>query len=166
NPAPGYLSGYFAGAFNELGHIIAGAREARPLFTSTGGVIPIWDSLLRIASVTLVTCCIPFGLFGLWRQYRHNALAVMLGILSLAYPITQVFRITQFGTEITDRAAAFLFLSVACILAFSITLFLPTRHPQGDARVPAAHPHRSRPYGKRRRAISLITGILTVVFIG
>jgi hypothetical protein len=147
NPAPGYLTGYFAGAFNELGHIIAGARQARPLFSGTGQVIPIWDSLLRIASVTFVTLCIPFGLIGLWRQYRHNALIVMLGILSLAYPITQVFRITQFGTEITDRAAAFLFLSVACILAFSITLFRPSLK-------------------LNRRAISLITGILTVVFIG
>lgn len=147
NPAPSYLSTYFAGAFNELGHIIAGAREARPLFTSTGRAIPIWDTLLRIASVTFVTICISCGLLGLWRQYRHNALTVMLGIVSLAYPITQVFRITQFGTEITDRAAAFLFLSVACILAFSITLFLPT-------------------LTLNRRAISLITAILTVVFIG
>ncbi len=71
----------------------------------------------------------------------------MLGIFSLTYPITQVFRFTQFGSEITDRAAAFLFLAVACVLAFSITLFFPTLK-------------------LNRRAISLITATLTVMFIG
>ena len=147
NPVSSYLSQYFVGAFSQLEHIIAGAGNARPLFTSTGRPIPIWDSLLRTASVALVTIGIPVGLVGLWRQHRHNALIVMLGLLSLAYPVTQVFRFTQFGSEITDRAAAFLFLPVACMLIFSLTLFLPTLK-------------------LNRRAISLIAGILTVVFIG
>lgn len=147
NPVNSYLSQYFAGAFSQLEHIIAGSGQARPLFTGTSRPVPIWDSLLRTASVALVTLCIPLGLIGLWRQHRHKSLAVVLGIVSLAYPVTQVFRLTQFGSEITDRAAAFLFLPVACMLIFSITLFLPTLK-------------------LNRRAISLISGVLIVVFIG
>lgn len=147
NPVWAYLSVYFQGAFNELGHILAGASEARPLFSSTGQPIPVWDSLLRTAFVTFVTFSIPFGLLGLWRRYRHSALAVTLGIVSLAYPITQVFRFTTFGSEITDRAAAYLFLSVACVLAIVIALFWPRRR-------------------LKRRSVSLISATLAVIFVG
>lgn len=147
NPVWGYLSGYYQGAFKELGHILSGVSEARPLFSTTGQPIPIWDSLLRTAFVTFVTFSIPFGLLGLWRRFRHNTLAVMLGMFSLAYPITQVFRFTTFGSEITDRAAAFLFLSVACILAVAIGLLWPRRR-------------------LKRRSVSLISAILAVVFVG
>jgi hypothetical protein len=147
NPVWGYLSGYYEGAFKELGHILAGSSEAHRIFSSTGQPIPIWDSLLRTAFVTFVTFSIPFGLLALWRRYHHNALAVMLGIFSLAYPITQVFRFTTFGSEITDRAAAFLFLSVACILAVVIAFFWPWRR-------------------LKRRSILFITSTLAVVFVG
>jgi hypothetical protein len=51
----------------------------------------------------------------------------MLGVASLLYPISQVFRFTNFGSEITDRAAAFLFVPIACILAIFIVQFWPTR---------------------------------------
>src|SRR6266567_505035 len=52
NPVRGYLSEYFASAFNELGHIIAGTSTSRPFFTSQGASpAPLWDRLLILASV-------------------------------------------------------------------------------------------------------------------
>src|SRR5712692_9751804 len=92
NPVWLYLSAFFGTAFNELGHIIAGTGTARPLFTNpAGGQTPIWDRLLMTASVAVVIFGLPFGLLSLWKQYRHAALSFMLGIASLAYPMTQVF---------------------------------------------------------------------------
>ncbi|MFL5627244.1 MAG: hypothetical protein ACJ788_16820 [Ktedonobacteraceae bacterium] len=148
NPVWGYLSSYFSFSFVELGHIIAGTNAARPLFTNQiNQPIPIWDRLLMLGSVALISFGLPFGLLSISQQHRHNALAVMFGITSLTYPIIQVFRLTEFGSEITDRSAAFLFLPIAYVLTILITHFWPTRKLS-------------------RRAISLITAALTVVFLG
>ncbi len=148
NPVWGYLSEYFESAFSELGHIITGTSTARELFVGPAGqAAPIWDRLLMLASVALVTFCLPFGLLSLWQRHRHDALAVMFGIFSLAYPVTQVFRFTDFGAEITDRSAAFLFLPIAYVLTILITHFWPTRKLSW-------------------KATSLITCAISVVFLG
>jgi len=148
NPAWSYLSEYFGGAFNDLGHIITGTSTAKPLFVGPAGQQAlVWDRLLMMASVALVAFSLPFGLLSLWQQHRHNALAVMFGIASLAYPITQMFRFTNFGSEITDRSAAFLFLPIAYVLTIFITHFWPTRKLSW-------------------KASSLITCAISVVFLG
>ena len=139
NPVWQYLSAYFGSAFNELGQIIAGSSTARSLFASTSGAqIPVWDRLLITTSVAIIVLGLPFGLLSLWKQHRHNALAVMLGIAAFAYPITQVFRFTDFGSDITDRSSAFLFLSVAYVLTILITHFWPTRKLSWKATAPVA----------------------------
>ncbi len=148
NPVWGYLSSYFATALKELGHIIAGTSTTRPLFINPpGGQTPIWDRLLMTASVAIVTFGLPFGLLSLWQQHRDDALAIMFGIFSLAYPVTQVFRFTNFGSEITDRSAAFLFLPAAYVLTILITHFWPTRKLNWEA-------------------TSLVTYTILVVFLG
>jgi hypothetical protein len=129
NPVWGYLSSYFETAFTELGYIIAGTSTARPLFINQAAPsAPIWDRLLMIGSVGLVAFGLPFGLLSLWQQHRHNALAVTFGIASLAYPIVQMFRFTQFGSEIPGRSAASLFLPIAYVLTIFITHIWPTRN--------------------------------------
>jgi hypothetical protein len=148
NPASEYLSQYFGSTINELEHIITGTSTARRLFVNLGVQrTPIWDELLMAISVGLVSMGLPFGLLSLWQQHRHNALAVMFGMVSLAYPISQVFRFTNFGAEITDRAAAFLFLPIAYVLTIFITHFWPTRRLSW-------------------KPISLITCLLSIVFLG
>ncbi len=147
NPVWMYLSRYFAGAFSELQHIVTRTGSARSLFASAAQPSPLWDRALITGSVALITLSLPFGLFTLWRYYRHTNLAVTLGIFSLSYPATQLFRFTQYGSEITDRAAAFLFLAIACIFALLIAHVWPT--PKLN-----------------RRMISLITLALASVFLG
>lgn len=148
NPVWSYLSSYFTTAFAELEHILAGVGSARPLFASNGAPsAPSWDRLLMLGSVALATLGLPFGLFSLWKQHRHNALAVTLGIFALAYPVTQVFRFSNYGSEITDRSAAFLFLPLAYVLAIFITQFWPTRQ-------------------LNRRATALICCALSVMLLG
>jgi hypothetical protein len=147
NPVMSYLSNYFGNAFNEIGHILAGTSTTRPLFVSAGHTPPLWDKLLMAASVGIITLCLPFGLLSLQRQHRHNALAVMLGIFSLVYPLAQAFRFTDFGTEIADRSAAFVLLAIAYALTILITHFWPARKLS-------------------RKAVALIVGTLAVVFLG
>lgn len=148
NPVWGYLSSYFTTAFSELGNILTGTSVSRPLFTSTSAApSPIWDRLLMMGSVALVAFALPFGLLTLWRLHRRNALAMLLGIFSLAYPLAQAFRFTSFGSEIADRSTAFLFLAVAYIMTILITHFWPTRKLS-------------------KRTIALVTCTLSVILLG
>jgi hypothetical protein len=100
-------------------------------------------------SVALVVFNLPFGWLTLWQQHRHNSLAIAFGIFSFAYPISQVFRFTDFGAEITDRSAAFFFLPIAYLLTIFITHFWPTRT-----------------WKLSRKAISLITCAISIMFLG
>lgn len=129
NPVVEYLSSYFGRALNELGYILTGTSSARQLFVDYSGSQPIalWERMIAVSSVALILLCLPIGLLCLWQRYRYNGLARMLGIASLLYPISQVFRFTNFGSEVTDRAAAFLFIPIACVLAIFITQFWPTQ---------------------------------------
>jgi hypothetical protein len=128
NPVWGYLSGYFRSTFNELGRIITGTSTARQLFiNNTGQPTPIWDKLLMITSLALASFGIPFGLLSIWKQHRHNSLALMFGLTSFFYPISQVFLFTNLGAGITDRSVAFLFLPVSYVLTMLITQLWPTR---------------------------------------
>ncbi len=148
NPVVHYLSSYYSNSLEELGQILTGSGHARQLFVAYAGQSPpIWERLTAIASVALILLCIPFGLICLWQRYRQNAFAWMLGITSLLYPISHVFRFTNFGSEITDRAAAFLFIPIAFILTIFITQFWPTRLLNW-------------------KSISLITCAISVVFLG
>lgn len=127
NPVMSYLSQYFGTTFIEVGHILSGTSAARKLFVSGASKAPLWDELLMIASVSLISFGLPFGLLALWQQHRHNFLAFTFGVISIAYPVSQMFRFTNFGPEISDRSAAFLFLPIAYVLTIFITHFWPTR---------------------------------------
>lgn len=147
NPVWVYLSSYFSSIFGEIELIITGASSVRPLFSSTVQAPPVWDKLFMTGAVVLVTFCLPFGLITVQRLYRKNTLAITLGLASLLYPLTQAFRFTSFGIEITNRAAAFLFLPIAFVLVVLLTHFWPTRRLS-------------------KRAISLIAGAILVIFLG
>ncbi|HWS83932.1 MAG TPA: hypothetical protein VN207_06705 [Ktedonobacteraceae bacterium] len=127
NPVVQYLSSFFIEALNELGHVIAG-ESARQLFVSYAGQpTPIWERIITIVSVLMILCCLPFGLLCLQQRYRSNALTWTFGFVALVYPLSQVFRFTNTGGELTDRAAAFLFLPISTAIAIFITQFWPTR---------------------------------------
>ncbi len=148
NPAVQYISSFLAIALNELGRVLTGASNARQLFVSySGQPTPPWERMITVSSVALILLCLPFGLLCLWQRYRSNALACMFGIVALLYPVSQAFRLTNSGAELTDRAAAFLFIPIASVLAIFITQFWPARR-----------------LGWKQTA--LITCALSVVFLG
>lgn len=148
NPVVNYLSSAFELALHQLGRLLNGTGGGRQLFvTYSGQPTPLWERFLTISSVALLVFSLPFGLLCLWQRYRSNALVWMLGIVSLGYPVSQALRLTNAGSEISDRASAFLFLSIACVLAIFIAQFWPT--------------HRLN-----WKHTSLLTCAISVVFLG
>ncbi|GAC1361930.1 MAG: hypothetical protein NVSMB44_16430 [Ktedonobacteraceae bacterium] len=128
NPAVPYLTTYFSGAFVQLTNVLEGTNKARALFTSYGTLpTPIWNRVLSAASVIIITLSLPFGWLCIWLRQRFNSLSIMLGIVAFVYPLTQAFRFTSFGSEITDRSAAFLFIPIAYTLSLLIVQFWPLR---------------------------------------
>lgn len=127
NPVAQYLSSFMEQAVGELGKIIVGGG-ARQLFVSYAGpVTPLWARVLTICSVLVTLCCLPFGLLCLQQRYRSNALTFTFGIIAFMYPLSQTFRFTNTGSELTDRAAAFLFIPISTVIALFIIQFWPTR---------------------------------------
>lgn len=98
-------------------------------------------------SVGVIVFSLPFGLLCLVRRYRANALTCTMGIIALGYPITQVFRFTNSGAQLTDRAAAFLFIPITTVLTIFITQFFPNKWLNW-------------------KRLSLLTCILSIMFLG
>lgn len=128
NPVVEYLTSFIGESLQELKGILTGSGGARQLFvTYAGQPTPLWERTVTLSSVALITFVLPFGLLCLWLRYRVNALACLFGLLSLLYPLSQVFRFTTTGSELVDRAAAFLFIPIALVLAIFIAQFWPIR---------------------------------------
>jgi hypothetical protein len=148
NPVVAYLSTFISGACQELGNVVRGSGAARPLFVSYAGQsVPLWERLFTLSSVLLIMCTFPFGLFSVFKRYRLNALVLVCCIIAMGYPLSQIFRVTNAGSDLTDRLAAFLFIPIATVLAAFVTQFFPV----------------SMLSFLRR---SLLTGVMTFVFLG
>jgi hypothetical protein len=128
NTVVGYLTSFINDALVELGGVITGSGRARQLFvTYAGPPTPVWERIIMAASFGLVMICLPFGLLCLWKRYRFNALLVTFGVLTIFFPIVQLFRFTTQGAELVDRSAPFLYVAIAAILAIFIVQFWPIR---------------------------------------
>jgi len=148
NPVVIYLSAFIGNACRELGNIWLRSGEVRQFFVSYNGYqTPLWEQIFTLASVLLIICSFPFGLLSVLRRYRFNALAVACCLLALGYPLSQVFRLTTSGSELTDRLAALLFIPVAMSLAVCMTQFFPV-------------------YMLSVLRRSFLTGVMTFVFLG
>jgi hypothetical protein len=148
NPVISYLSSFMGQAFEEFGHIISGTGAAKQLFANySGPPTPLWERLLTIVTMALIVFSLPFGLLCLWQRLRSNALALTLGLFSLLYPISQAFRLTNSGSEVADRAAAFLFIPIALVLALFVVQFWPTQR-------------------LRWFTLCMLAGAMSLVFIG
>ncbi|GAC1467346.1 MAG: hypothetical protein PVS3B1_17430 [Ktedonobacteraceae bacterium] len=147
NPIVEYLSSFIGSTLAELRHILTGSGGARQLFTTYNDhPTPLWQRGLTISSFIIVLGCLPFGLLCVWRQ-RANALICVFGIIAFLYPVIQVFRFTNTGSELTDRAAAFLFLPLSYVLALFFVHFWPLQR-------------------LRWQHLLLITTLLTVMLCG
>ena len=119
--ALGWLLSAGSATFGYLAPVLSGstwpagspARRSRFFATSPGSAPPLGAR----RRVGLILLGLPFGLLQIWRRHRAEAMAVALGVVVLAYPVTLVLRLTERGAETSNRSSEFLFVGIAFVLA-------------------------------------------------
>lgn len=128
-PVIDYLYEPVSSSVTQLEGILSGNSAARHLFIDYTGGHPtaLWQRFMMLAALSLITLGIPFGAICLWHRYRRKAFIILLGMVALAYPITQAFRLTGESANIADRSSPYIFIAVGFVLALLITQVWPVR---------------------------------------
>jgi hypothetical protein len=113
-----------------------GNPGGKHLFQASAGQAaePRWGQALGFASVALVLLALPVGLWALRKLARRSPLVLVLCVAAIAYPVSLVPRLTQSGTETSDRAAEFLFFGVAAVAAAGQQYLRTSSHRAGPLR--------------------------------
>ncbi len=131
----GYVAPRLTQTSQEFSNILAGVSPTRALFVDYAGQTePLWQIIAAYAAVAFILLGLPTGLWRIWRGQRANAAALALGAASLAYPISQIFRLTVDGSSIADRLPDYLFIGVAFVLATTVSAPGATATTRGWAR--------------------------------
>lgn len=123
----GYITPHLAKGLNELMRMIAGEAGGRQLFqTFSGQMAPPLERLVAYASVALILLIGSIGGVRVGRKQWEQVVALVLIAGSIGYPISLALRLTQSGAESSNRAAEFVFLGIAYLLANGF-LWIETR---------------------------------------
>jgi hypothetical protein len=144
------LSSVFTDAFDSIVNLITGESGSKALFAAGDGQTNTTVArLFGIASIIPLLFVIPFGLYRTWLRSGSSALWRVLSLVALLYPVTLGLRLTQAGTETSQRASEFVFVGLAFVAGLLIIgLPRPARAWQRVARPMA------------------IAALATIVFIG
>jgi hypothetical protein len=134
-PTVVYLGQILGGATTAGLQLLSTGQNGRQLFQASSGgfTTPLWEQALGVGSVLLIVVGLPFGLLHVWRHYRTNAFALLLGGAAVLYPPVQLLRLTQVGWETANRSSEFLFVGVGFVLAL-VLVHLDLRVPTKLAR--------------------------------
>lgn len=145
---------------DELGKVVTGAVDStlrlvfggsgpKTLFAGGGQSNPLAARALAIGSVIPLLVLIPLGLRRTWRATDSSAMWRTLALATLLYPVSLGLRLTQAGSETSQRASEFVFVGVAF---FAGLLVSELRWPD---------------HWLRRNAKALVlTAVAVVVFLG
>ena len=154
DPGSDYLGPVFEDGLAEVVRLVTDA-SGRTLFVSDDGTLaPIWQRVLALGSVALVGLGLATGflralvLAGLALPARRlprpgNLLRyddpwlVLMALLTLAYPVSMLFRLTRSGWEVGNRLGPFAFYGVALVAALAVAGYWQgrSRHPLRAAAV-------------------------------
>jgi len=144
------LGSVFTEAISAVFNLLTGGSGTKTLFRAgTGQVDPLIVRVLGLASVGVLALVIPLGAWRIWKSYRTRTLAVSLGVVALLYPFTLVPRLTQAGSEISQRASEFVFAGIGFVAA---VFFLHLTKSAGN--------------GRARLYALIATGLSGLVFVG
>jgi hypothetical protein len=131
-----YLGPVVGGAFEGLGDLLFSQGEAKVPFESVSAAsVPFAERVVAVAGIALLLAALGVGLLTLFRSLPVHPLVLALAALTLAYPATLLLRLTQAGTETSNRASEFLFLGVSLVVALGlVALASRTGRPRAAAR--------------------------------
>jgi hypothetical protein len=130
------IGGVLSGAASGLWHVVTGAGGAKAPFTAAAGhPPPPLERYVGIASVAALLLLLPIGLFATYRSRFGRPALVVLGLAALAYPATLALRLTEAGTETSNRASEFVFLGLGAAIGLAFLLWVaPRMAPSGKRR--------------------------------
>jgi len=132
-------------------NLLLGESAPKQLFHAAGvPVTPLIERLIGFASVGLALLVLPLGLIALRRHL--TPLRATLALAAVLYVPTLPLRLTQAGTEISNRASEFVYVGIAFLAAIVLTADWRWR------------PRRSR--RTRLGAAAIAIGAATVAFMG
>jgi hypothetical protein len=128
----GYFGSFFKDVWSEITPYFMGSSGGggggRQLFSSYGEIpTPVWERVISFFTVGVIMLALPFSWICLWKRYRKNALMWVFGLMTLFYPVSLLLRLTDTGSEASDRSSAFLFLGISSLLAIYMAQFWPVR---------------------------------------
>lgn len=144
------LGSVFTDAIESVVNLITGQSGSKTLFASGNGETNTTVArLFGVASIIPLLFVIPFGLRRAWLRKGSSAVWRALSLVALLYPVTLGLRLTQAGTETSQRASEFVFVGLAFV-AGVLVAGLP------------------RPASAWRRIAGrlAITALATIVFVG
>ncbi|HEX8067870.1 MAG TPA: hypothetical protein VF520_15225 [Thermoleophilaceae bacterium] len=115
----GYLGPVIGDAGSSLADLLLGESGPKRIFGAAGAAdTPLLERAAGFAAVLLALAGIALGARAVWR--RFEPLAAALVTVALAYPLTLPLRLTEAGTEISNRASEFVFVGVALLGALAL----------------------------------------------
>ncbi|TBZ94252.1 hypothetical protein [Rhizobium leguminosarum] len=141
NPTGSYILPVLAGGIHEVAQLVSSSTSTRKLFVSdTGALAPAWQRYLTMAGVALICLGLLTGFLRSlvfngqhpnasilwpptrWRLWRSSLLEILV-LVTLAYPVSIIFRLTRSGWEIGNRIGSLSFLGVAIVVAVAVAAF-------------------------------------------
>lgn len=114
----GYLAPTLHSAVTEVLKIATRQTTGRAPFQSYAGeTFAPWERALSLAAVALIVLSILAGVLLLWQRRRKTAGAITLALTALAFPASQLLRLTRSGSEFASRAPEFFFVGIAFLEA-------------------------------------------------
>ena len=111
----GYLQPYASGTLESIRAAFSGHASA-PKATGPEG-----NQLLASFAVLVVSVLLPVGWWQVWKRYRHQPWTVAMAMGSVSWYAIVVLRLTAAdGTELAGRAATFIYVPMAYILALAV----------------------------------------------
>jgi hypothetical protein len=110
----GYLGPVLGDAGESLVDLLLGESGPKRIFGAAGVAdTPLLERALGFGAVLLALAAVGLGVRAVWRRY--TPLAGALVAAALVYPLSLPLRLTEAGTEISNRASEFVFVGVALL---------------------------------------------------
>ncbi len=141
NPTESYLGPVFENAFSEATRLLSFGGGRLPFVAEDGTTAPLWLREITILSVLLICLGLATSFFRalavagvpvLWARFPErlreffrwdNNRLVVLTLVTFAYPLSIILRMTRAGWEVGNRIGPFAFLGVGIVVAIGLVTF-------------------------------------------